>query len=136
MPARAPHPAHRKSGSLSDAAFGMVGLECALPLYAQALIGDGVLDWPALLAMMTTNPARLLGLERQGLGALATGGPADVTIIDPQLEWTVRGDDFASAGRNCPFDGWTVRGRAVATIVAGDVKMLRSPVARLTGPSR
>ena len=131
----APHPAHRKSGSLSDAAFGMVGLECALPLYAQALIGDGVLDWPALLAMMTTNPARLLGLERQGLGALAAGGPADVTIIDPGLEWTVRADDFAGAGRNCPFDGWTVRGRAVATIVAGDVKMLRSPVARLTEPS-
>ncbi len=69
------------------------------------------------------------------MGALAAGGPADVTIIDPRLEWTVRADDIAGAGRNSPFDGWTVRGRAVATIVAGDVKMLRSPVARLTAPS-
>ncbi len=118
----APHPLHRKEAPFDDAAFGIIGLECALPLYARALIDDGVIDWPAMLAMMTINPARLVGLDRKGLGSLTIGGPADVTVIDPDHEWTIDAAKFASAGRNCPFDGWTVRGRAIATIVGGAVQ--------------
>lgn len=123
----APHPAHRKSVPFAEAAFGMVGLECALPLYLKALVEDGVIDLASVIAMMTCNPARLLGIDRMGLGSLAVGGPADVTVLDPQLEWTIRADEFASRGRNCPFDGWQVKGRAIATIVAGDLKILRAP---------
>jgi dihydroorotase len=122
----APHPAATKDRPFAEASFGIVGLECALPLYVRALITDGVIDWPRLLALMTIEPARLVGLDRRGFGRLEAGGPADVTIIDPSLEWTVDASAFASTGRNCPFDGWSVQGRAVATIVEGTVRLLRA----------
>ncbi len=125
----APHPAHRKQAPFEAAAFGIAGLECALPLYMRALVEDGVIGLKEMLTMMTCAPAALLGIDRMGLGTLAVGGPADVTVIDPALEWTIRAADFASAGRNCPFDGWTVTGRAIATIVAGEMKMQREPLA-------
>jgi dihydroorotase len=115
----APHPAHTKSVDFASASFGIIGLECALPLYRKALIDTGVLDWPAMLAMMTCNPARLVGLDTDGLGSLSKGGPADLTIIDPDHEWVIDVDTFQSSGRNCPFHGWNVCGRAVKTIVAG-----------------
>ncbi|MHC4773915.1 MAG: dihydroorotase [Planctomycetota bacterium] len=127
----APHPWHRKQLDFEAAAFGIVGLDCALPLYMKALVDDGVIGLEQMLAMMTVNPAALLGIDRMGLGALTVGGPADVTIIDPRLEWTIRSDEFASTGRNCPFAGLTVRGRAIAAIVAGDVRMSKAS-ARVT----
>ncbi len=61
-----------------------------------------------------------------GLGSLAVGGPADVTVIDPQMPWTVVAGEFASTGRHSPFEGRTVRGRAIATIVAGEAVQVRS----------
>ena len=127
----APHPPHRKQVEFDDAAFGMVGLDCALPLYMQALVEDGVIDLRTMLAMMTIEPARLLGVDRMGLGAIAVGGPGDLTVIDPGLEWTIRSEAFGSTGRNCPYEGWTVRSRAIATIVAGDARMVRE-AARVT----
>jgi dihydroorotase len=66
---------------------------------------------------MTTGPARILGREH----GLRTGLAADVTIVNPDLEFTIEADRFASLSRNCPFDGWHVKGRAVMTIVAGRV---------------
>ncbi|MHC5023371.1 MAG: dihydroorotase [Planctomycetota bacterium] len=123
----APHPPERKRTDFASAAFGIVGLECALPLYARALVEDGVIDWPRLVAMMTIEPARLVGLHEHGLGTLAAGGPADVTVIDPDLEWTIDASIFHSTGRNCPFDGWSVRGRAVATLVSGRVRHVSVP---------
>jgi dihydroorotase len=124
----APHLPQTKHTDFASASFGIVGLDCALPLYAKALIADGVLDWPAMLAMMTINPARLVRLDRQGIGRLAVGLPADLTVIDPDLEWTIDATQFATAGRNCPFHGWPMTGQAVSTIVAGEVKTLRSAV--------
>ncbi len=121
----APHPAARKAVDFGRAAFGIVGLECALPLYVRALVEEGVIGWPHLLAMMTINPARLVGLDREGLGTLVEGGPADVTVIDPDLAWTIDPDRFATTGRNCPFGGWSVRGRAIATIVNGRIRFDR-----------
>jgi dihydroorotase len=121
----APHPPESKVTDFASASFGIIGLDCALPLYIKALLEDGVLDWPAMLAMMTSNPAKLLGLDRQGLGTLHVGGPADVTIIDPALQWAIDVDEFASVGRNCPFDGWNVTGRAVAAIVGGKLRLAR-----------
>lgn len=121
----APHPLGSKQVDMAAASFGIVGLDCALPLYAAALIGDGVLNWPEMLAMMTIHPARLVGLDRVGLGQLKVGGPGDVTVIDPELGWTIDAARFASTGRNCPFDGWNVTGRAVAVVINGAIRLLR-----------
>jgi dihydroorotase len=121
----APHSADEKSLPFEEAPFGIVGLETALPLYAEALVHTGLIDWPRLIAMMTIEPAKLCGLDRQGLGQLKVGGPADVTIIDSEAEWTIRAAEFASRSRNTPFDGRRVKGRACATIVAGRIAFER-----------
>ena len=68
---------------------------------------------------MSTSPAQILGLPR---GTLQIGSVADVTIIDPNLEWTVDPAQFKSKSRNCPFGGWKLKGRPVATIVSGEIK--------------
>jgi len=117
----APHSVDEKSRDFTTAPFGTIGLDCALPLYVRALIEPGILNWPAMLAMLTIEPARLVGLDRLGLGSLAVGGPADITLIDPAVEWTIRASEFASLSRNCPFEGWDVRGRSIAAIVRGVV---------------
>ncbi|MBC8310150.1 MAG: dihydroorotase [Phycisphaerales bacterium] len=113
----APHPMSTKEKPFSEASFGIVGLDCALALYIKALIEDNVLDWPAMLAMMTCNPAALI--NRPNLGSLKVGGFADITIIDPNLSWTIDVDAFDSTAHNCPFDGWNVKGKAIATIYNG-----------------
>lgn len=116
----APHTREEKELEFAAAPYGIIGLDCALPLYVKALIETETLDWPALLAMMTIHPARLCGLDHKG--TLAPGADADVTIIDPRLSWTIDVEQFASKSRNCPFHGWRVNGRAIATIVGGEVK--------------
>ncbi|MEM7229153.1 MAG: dihydroorotase [Planctomycetota bacterium] len=121
----APHPPHTKARDFASASFGIVGVECALPLYIKALIEDNVVDWPKLIEMMTSEPARIVGLDAHGLGRLSEGGPGDVTVIEPDAEWTIDASTFASTGRNCPFDGWTVRGRALMTVVAGRIRQDR-----------
>jgi dihydroorotase len=128
----APHPMHRKGMSYAEAPFGFSSIECALALYIKALIDDGVIDWPAMIRMMTINAAQLVGLDKLGYGALTAGSPADVTIIDPSHEWTIEPANFVSRGRNCPFAGWRVRGAALATIVGGRIVWLRDR-ARMTG---
>jgi len=123
----APHPAITKDRPFASAAFGIVGMDCALPLYAKALIDDGVIDWPAMLAMMTINPAKLIGLDGRGYGTLREGGPADLTVIDPGQAWVIDPDAFGTTGRNCPFRGWEVTGRAIATVVNGVPALMREP---------
>lgn len=113
----APHPESSKSVPFPEASFGIVGLDCALSLYKKALIDDGVIDWIEMLRMMTVNSAQLIG--RPDLGSLREGQTADITIIDPTKNWTIQKDDFASVARNCPFDGWNVTGKAIATILGG-----------------
>lgn len=117
----APHTADEKALPFEDAPFGLVGLETALPLYAEALVHTGAIDWPRLIALMTLEPARLCGLDGRGVGTLAPGTPADVTVIDPSLEWTVGREDLRGRSRNTPFLGRAMKGRAVATVVAGAV---------------
>jgi dihydroorotase len=131
----APHTADRKNLEFEAAPFGIVGLETALALYIKALIEPGVIDWPRLVAMLTVEPARLCALDRLdagrlgaahrtglGLGRLHVGSAGDVTVIDPAFEWTIDSSEFRSLSRNTPFDGWRVRGRAVVTVVAGEVR--------------
>jgi len=115
----APHAAEEKELEFGLAPFGVMALECALGLYVKALIDTKLLDWPGLIARMTINPARVIGQE---LGTLAAGAVADVTIIDPNRRWTVRAERFRSKSRNCPYDGWRLRGRPVMTIVGGVIK--------------
>lgn len=118
----APHTLEEKELEFAAAPFGIIGLDCALPLYAKALIESEAIDWPHMLAMMTINSARLVGLNASK-GHLGFGADADVTIIDPNHAWTVDVKEFQSKSRNCPFDGWKVKGRALTTIVGGQVKM-------------
>ncbi len=113
----APHPLHTKNKPFADASFGIVGLDCALALYAKALVEDGVLTWPQMLSMMTHHPAALI--NRPDLGTLQVGMCADITIIDPNCKWTIEADTFASRALNCPFDGWDVTGRSIATLYGG-----------------
>jgi dihydroorotase len=127
----APHTAEAKSLEFEQAPFGIIGLETALALYAKALVEPGVIDWPRMIAMMTIEPARLCGLESRGLGRLKVGGPADITVIDPDLDWTISPADLVGKSRNTPFLGWKVKGRPVATIVAGAVRHARREAMRV-----
>ena len=115
----APHLAEEKELEFVYAPFGIIGLECALPLYIKALVEPGHIGWMQLIDMMTARCAQIVKLDK---GTLAEGADADVTIIDPQLQWTIDCAKFASKSRNCPFNGWEMKGRAVTTIVGGEVK--------------
>jgi dihydroorotase len=120
----APHAIQDKELEFLDAPFGIIGLETAIPLYLKALIEPGLIDWMTLIERLTVRPAAVLSLAK---GALSPGADADVTLIDPEMEWTIDARQFESKSRNCPFDGQTVRGRAVMTIVAGRVKYRLEP---------
>ncbi|MBL4702591.1 MAG: dihydroorotase [Phycisphaeraceae bacterium] len=116
----APHTNEEKALEFPAAPYGIIGLDCALSLYIKALIEDGTIDWPQMIAMMTCNGAQLCDLHSKG--HLSVGADADVTIIDPKMTWQIDKEQFASKSRNCPFEGWQVTGRAITTIVGGDVK--------------
>lgn len=118
----APHAPEKKERELDLAPNGILGLETFLPLCVTHLIEPGHLTWPQLLAKMTVNPAAVLGIDR---GTLKPGRPADVTVIDPKVRWTIDKNESKSKSRNTPFHGAAVIGRAVATIVGGEVKMTR-----------
>jgi dihydroorotase len=113
----APHTSLEKDLEFEAAASGLIGLETSLGLSLK-LVHDSVLTLSQLVAAMSANPARILKVPG---GTLAPGSVADVTLIDLNREWTVDVITFASKSRNCPFNGWTLRGKAVMTIVGGKV---------------
>lgn len=115
----APHLQSEKELEFLAAPFGIASLECALGLYVKALIEPGILDWPGLIRLMTANPARIIGVDK---GALTRGKQGDVTIIDPSAEWQIDVNRFLSKSRNCPYHGWTVKGKVEKTIVGGEVR--------------
>jgi dihydroorotase len=113
----APHADFEKEVEFDAAPFGIIGLETELGLFLDLLVHkQRKIDIARLIEMYTVEPARLLKINA---GTLSIGAPADVTLIDPDLEWTVKIDKFESASRNSPFDGWKLKGRAVRTIVRG-----------------
>lgn len=114
----APHHQDDKEVEYNYASFGISGLETLLPLVITKLVEPGHLDLPQAVALLTTGPARALGLDR---GNLVPGAWADVTIFDPEAEITVQASSFHSKGKNTPFDGWRLRGKVVATVVAGEI---------------
>ena len=115
----APHAPEKKMLELDRAPFGIIGLETAVGLSVTRLVATGRIGWPRLIEAMSTLPARILGINR---GTLRPGSVADITLIDPECAWQVDVKRFCSKSVNSPFDRWTLRGRAVATIVAGRVK--------------
>jgi dihydroorotase len=113
----APHAHFEKEVEFDMAPFGILGLETELGIFLDLLVHKHrKIPLSRLIEMYTVEPARLLKLEA---GTLSIGAKADVTLIDPDLEWTVNIDDFQSLSRNSPFHGWTLKGRAVRTIVGG-----------------
>ena len=111
----APHCNYEKEVEFDVAPFGILGLETELALSLE-LVRKKVLAMPALIEKFTTKPATLLRLKK---GTLTVGANADVTIIDPDCEWTYDVAQSASKSRNSPFHGWQLRGKAVRTIVGG-----------------
>ena len=111
----APHAAQEKQQGFTEAPFGIVGLETALPL-TLSLVEEGILSLESAIEKLSTAPARAFGLAK---GTLAVGADADVVIIDPQAQWEVDPGKFRSKSRNTPFAGWKVKGLVLATFVGG-----------------
>ena len=113
----APHHADEKALEYDRAPFGITGLETGVGLAFNELVHKGVIDLERLVELCSTNPAKIFGLE--GRGTLAPGAIADVTVIDPELEWNYDLSATRSKSRNSPFGGWKFTGAAVATFVGG-----------------
>lgn len=112
----APHSSIEKEVEFDMAANGIIGLETSVSL-ALKLVENGVISMAVLVEKMSSNPARILGLEN----GLLIGRPADITIIDPERFYRVNADNFKSLSRNTPFDGWDMKGKAVLTMVGGKI---------------
>ena len=113
----APHSAVEKEVEFEQAAFGMIGLETAVPLVL-ALVRAGTLSPADFVARLSAGPARIFGLPG---GSLADGAPADVTVVDPEAAWTCDGRALRSRSRNTPFSGRALRGRVSLTVVGGSI---------------
>ncbi|PYO77850.1 MAG: dihydroorotase [Gemmatimonadetes bacterium] len=114
----APHHYDEKEREFADAPNGIVGLETALAVIVTNLVEKGYIGFPDLVDRMACTPARLFNLPG---GSLKRGTAADVTVFDPKARWTVDASQFTSKGRNTPYNGMTLVGRAACTIVAGSV---------------
>ncbi len=114
----APHSSYEKEVEFDHAPFGITGFETELPLSLMRLYHTGLLKLPELIRRFTTAPARLLKLDK---GTLTIGADADVTVFDPDYEWVYERKDTVSKSVNNPFFGWTLRGKATATIVGGKI---------------
>jgi dihydroorotase len=112
----APHHADEKDVQFNLAPFGILGLETTLSLCLDRLVRPGILSLPRLIELLSTGPARVLGLPG---GTLKIGSPADVTVFHPDEKVTIRAAAFRSRSRNTPFDGWKLHGRPVATFLGG-----------------
>lgn len=114
----APHSREEKNQSMKTAPFGIVGLETSVALTMTELVHTGILTPMQMAAKMSYNPAQVIHSDR---GRLEVGSPADVTIIDPDAEYTIDSMEFLSKGKNTPFNGRKVKGQVVATICDGNI---------------
>jgi dihydroorotase len=114
----APHHADEKMVEFDRAPFGIVGLETAVPLVFDRLVHPGRISVRRMIELLAANPARVMGLPG---GSLVEGGPADITVLDPEATTVVHAAGLRSRSKNTPFDGWELRGGVVATVVGGQV---------------
>ncbi|MGH9444357.1 MAG: dihydroorotase [Terriglobia bacterium] len=112
----APHEPALQAQPIAQAPFGIIGLETALGLAITQLLDPGFITLPSLVELMSSRPARIIG---KPLGTVGLGRAADITIFDPARRWTYHVADGRSKSRNSPFDGWEIKGKVIATIVAG-----------------
>ena len=112
----APHSAEEKSRGLASSAMGIVGLETAFPVLYTDLVIPGKVRLERIIEALTTGPRRAFRLPG---GRVEPGAPADLTVIDPQADWTVDPADFLSLGRATPFAGKRVRSRIILTLKGG-----------------
>lgn len=113
----APHTVAEKDVEFEDAPFGILGLETSLALGVTGLVKPGHISLERLIELMTSAPAAILGLDA---GVIREGGPADITVFDPEEEWTVDPETFESNSRNTPFADYQLRGRVRYTFVDGE----------------
>ena len=116
----APHADHEKAREFELAPFGMTGIETSVGLVVGNLVNTGKITWQRMVELMSVNPRRILGIERV---AIEPGCRADLTVIDPDLKWTVTEDCFESRSKNCGFIGWELTGRATDVYVGGYATM-------------
>ncbi len=114
----APHSDFEKEVEFDYAPFGITGLETELALSLMQLYHTGRIGLPSLISKFTAAPARILQLSK---GTLRAGADADVTVIDPDRQWVFRAEESASRSKNSPFSGWTLKGKAILTIVGGNI---------------
>ena len=114
----APHARHDKEHAFVDAAFGMLGLETALPVVAHVMVESGQMGWADVARVMSTTPAAIAGLEGQGRG-LGVGAPANIVLVDPSADVTVDRDASVSLSRNNPWHGRTFGVSVRATFLRG-----------------
>ncbi len=114
----APHSVDEKNCEYEKVAFGIVGLETALPLGITVLVEEGWLTPMELITKMTYNPAKMLNIDK---GTLTIGKAADIAIIDPNRTYKIDPSTFASKSKNTPFGGFQVKGKVIYTIVDGNI---------------
>jgi dihydroorotase len=115
----APHTLADKNCGLELAAFGISGFETALGCL-MGLVHQGEINIPQLISKLTCEPAKVIGRNGE-LGTLKAGTPANITILDPDREWIVDSRNFASKGKNTPYDGYKFKGKVMATIANGKI---------------
>ena len=115
----APHSREEKQRSMTEAPFGIVGLETAVPLTMTELVHKGILTPMQMAEKMSYNPAKILGLKDRG--SVSAGKKADIVVFDPRREYQIDVDTFASKGKNTPFDGWEVKGEVCCTLADGKI---------------
>ncbi|MFC7343759.1 dihydroorotase [Saccharopolyspora griseoalba] len=125
----APHAAQDKDCEWSTAKPGMLGLQTALAIVTRTMVRSGLLDWRGVARVMSERPAEIAGLTGQGR-PIAEGEPANLALVDPEAEWTVRAAELASLGQNSPFEGMRLPGRVVATLLRGQVTAHEGKVRR------
>ena len=114
----APHARHDKEHAFVDAAFGMLGLETALSVVSEVMVGSGAMNWTDVARVMSQNPARIAGLDSHG-GTLTAGQAANITLVDPSKVVVVDRATSASLSRNNPWHDRKLTGAVVATVLRG-----------------
>ncbi|MDL9935786.1 dihydroorotase [Gordonia sp. ABSL1-1] len=125
----APHASQEKCCEFAQARPGMLGLETALPIIVDTMVTPGLLDWRGVARVMSERPAQIVGLTDQGR-PIEVGEPGNLTVVDPETSWVVRGAELASLSDNTPYDAMTMPATVAATVLRGVVTARQGKVTR------